>query len=219
MAAPPGATAGDPLNAQAYKTQRADSPEDLWQPLYDRVNVANATTIGSQVAYFSIPLGQAAPLIVGTAINLTKVKTYRDTNMNSANVVPTKLFKFVGISMAIVHATRQSLTNPADADLIMDGGYFQFRIVDKDLLFLPLLNFPLLNPVGALSTTANNTTTSANQYGGGAGIVMYKLPINITLNPYENFQATMNFDTAATLTLTLATDMYCVMQGFQRRPT
>ena len=36
--------AGDPMKAQAYRTQRAELPEDLWQPLYDRVNYPAAGT-------------------------------------------------------------------------------------------------------------------------------------------------------------------------------
>jgi len=204
----------DPLNAQAYRTQRVDQPEDLWQPLYDRANVA--TTVPGQVAFFSSPIGQSVTLITGTAA-AAKVKTYRDTNMQNSNVVPTKLYKFVGISLAIIHGTRQLITNSADQELIMDGGYLQFKIVDKDLLFLPLLNFPLLNPVGAISQTTNNATMISKQPGGGAGNLMYKLPINITLNPYENFSCTLNFDGTITLTTTL--DILMVLQGFQRRPT
>ena len=204
----------DPLNAQAYRTQRVDQPEDLWQPLYDRANVA--TTVPGQVSFFSTPIGQSATLIT-LVTAAAKVKTYRDTNMQNSNVVPTKLYKFVGISMAIIHGTRQLITNAADQELVMDGGYFQFKIVDKDLLFLPLLNFPLLNPIAAVSQTTNNATMMSKQPGGGAGNLMYKLPINITLNPYENFSCFMNF--VGTITLTTTLDILLTLQGFQRRPT
>jgi hypothetical protein len=30
------AVPADPLQAQGFRTQRAELPEDLWQPLYDR---------------------------------------------------------------------------------------------------------------------------------------------------------------------------------------
>jgi len=206
----------DPLNAQAYKTQRVELPEDLWQPLYDRVNIA--TTIPSSVSFYSTPKGQSATLISGT-VAAAKVKTYRDTNMDSSSVVPSKMFKFVGVSLAIVHATRQLITNGADRDLIMDGGALQIRIIDKDLLFLPLLNFPLLNPTAAASTTLNASTMFVNAYGGGAGVPMYKLPINITLNPYENFLCAVAFDTVASLVLTTTADLCLYLQGFQRRPS
>lgn len=205
----------DPLAAQQYKTQRSDMPEDLWQPLYDRVNIA--TTVPSSISFFAVPRGQSASLITSASTAASKTKTFRDTNMDSASVVPTKMFKFVGISIAFVHGTKSATTNAADREIILNGGYLQFRIVDKDLLFLPLLALPELNPQLAVATTANATTTVNVGSGGGAGIPMYKLPIPVTLNPYENFVLNFNFDATAALTGTL--DMYTVLHGFMRRPT
>ena len=46
---PPIARMNDPLNAQGFRTQRAEMPEDLWQPLYDRVNVA--TTVPATLGF------------------------------------------------------------------------------------------------------------------------------------------------------------------------
>lgn len=75
----------DPLKAQGFRTQRAELPEDLWQPLYDRVNYTAAGT--SQLSFFSTVLGQSATLIrAGSASAVSKTK--RDTNMENANVVP-----------------------------------------------------------------------------------------------------------------------------------
>ena len=204
----------DPLRAQGYRTQRAELPEDLWQPLYDRANIA--TSVPSQVSFFSTPRGQQATLIRGTSASSVS-KTFRDTNMENANVVPTKMFKFVGISWAIVHSSRNAATNAVDRELIRDGGYLHFRIVDKDLLYLPLIQLPELNPMTAVSTTATSTTINAYAGGGGANIPMYKLPIPITLNPFENFTLTLNFDGSITLSNTL--DIYIILQGYMRRPT
>ena len=53
--------AGDPMKAQAYRTQRAELPEDLWQPLYDRVNYPAAGT--SALGFFSSSRGQTATLL------------------------------------------------------------------------------------------------------------------------------------------------------------
>jgi len=205
----------DPLRAQGFRTQRSDSPEDLWQPLYDRANVS--TAVPSSVAFFATARGQSATLITGTAAAASKSKTYRDTNMENANVVPTKMFKFVGISIGLVPWAKTASTNAADRELVMEGGYLQFRIVDKDILFLPLIAVPVINPIAAMSTTANATSIMASNTGGGQGISMYKLPIPITLNPYENFTVQFVFDGTITLSNTL--DMYCMLQGFQRRPT
>jgi hypothetical protein len=35
---PQGGIGVDPMKSQQYRTQRSELPEDLWQPLYDRVN-------------------------------------------------------------------------------------------------------------------------------------------------------------------------------------
>lgn len=225
----------DPLQAQSYKTQRADMPEDLWQPLYDRTNLVSTTTgvVPSSISFFSVPKGQTATLIstqaaiittnVNTGATVSKTKTYRDTNMDSANVVPTKMFKFVGISIAFVHNIKGAITNAAEREMILSGGYFQFRIVDKDLLFLPLIALPELNPqlavagAGGATAGAAGNSFAAVGAGGGPGIPMYKLPVPITLNPYENFSVTMSFD--GSIALANALDMYVVLHGFMRRPT
>lgn len=212
----------DPLNAQQFRTQRTDNPEDLWQPLYDRANIASAAgALPSQVSYFSTQIGQTATLITGTNAPATTTKGYTHTNMQNSSVVPTKMFNFIGISMAIIHGTLNSVSNSADRDQVMNGGFLQFRIVDKDILFVPLNNIPLINPIGAVATTANNVTITSHNFGGGAGVFMYKLPIKVTLNPYENFSVTLNFVTSGTVAPALlnAMDIQIFLQGFQRRPT
>lgn len=124
------------------------------------------------------------------------------------------MFKFVGISMAYIHTAAGTVTNNNDRDLIRNNGYLTFRIVDKDILFLPLIAIPELNPV--LSTTATGNNAIAG--GGGNNVPMYKFPIPITLNPYENFQVNMTFD-GGTTTITTTLDVAVVLQGFMRRPT
>ena len=205
----------DPLKAQGFRTQRTEEPEDLWQPLYDRVNVT--TAVPGSVAFFANARGQTATLITGTAAAASKTKTYRDTNMENSNVVPTKMFKFIGLSVGIVHRTKTAITNAADRELVMEGGYVQFRIVDKDILFLPLIAIPLINPISAMATTVTATSAIATNPGGGEGIAMYRFQIPITLNPYENFTVQFVYDGSITLSNSL--DMYCILQGFQRRPT
>jgi len=214
---------GDPMKAQAFRTQRAELPEDLWQPLYDRANLgAAAAAVTSQVSFFSTARGQSATLITSATTAASKVKTYRDTNMENSNVVPTKLFKFVGVSIAIIHGVNDNDTagtaaNGYDRQSIMNGGYLQFRIVDKDILFLPLISLPELNPWNAVSTTQTAQSVMGSGSGGGIGQAMYAFPVPITLNPYENFSVTANFD--ATPVLTATADMYVILHGFMRRPT
>lgn len=209
------AVSADPLKAQPYRTQRSELPEDLWQPLYDRMDYPAAGT--NSLAFFSVPQGQSTTLIRAGATG-TFAKTYRDTNMQNANVIPTKLFKFVGISLGFCHEDEGEDANASDRDKIRSGGYLQFRIVDKDILFLPLVALPEVNPfVTASSITA---TILGAAGGGGANVPMYKLPINITLNPYENFNFNLFWDSgAAPVTVTKAVDIYVILQGFMRRPT
>lgn len=210
----------DPMRAQQYRTQRAELPEDLWQPLYDRANYPATGT--SLVSFFSVPRGQSATLLntfngTTTWTAASKGKTFRDTNMENANVVPTKMFKAVGVSWGILHSIVNSANNAVDREVLRGGGYLQFRIVDKDILFLPLILIPELNPFSAISTTATSTTINGTAGGGGQNVPMYKFPIPITLNPYENFTVTLNFDNSPPINATADIDI--TLHSYMRRPT
>lgn len=207
--------ASDPMKAQNYRTQRAELPEDLWQPLYDRVNYPAAGT--SSLSFFSQSRGQSATLLNTVAAGVwtaaSKVKTFRDTNIENSNVVPTKMFKIVGVSVGFLHANQNNTDVSRDREILRGGAYLQFRIVDKDIIFLPLITIPELNPV--ISTTANSVNATAG--GGGQNVPMYKFPIPITINPYENFTVTMTVDNSPAITQTL--DIYLMLHAYMRRPT
>lgn len=211
------ATPADPLNAQGFRTQRAELPEDLWQPLYDRANYPNAGT--TQLSFFSTPIGQSSTLITGVGTAAAKVKDYRDTNMQNANVVPTKMFKFVGISLAFINQVPGDPDNAADRDRVRNNAYLRFRIVDKDILYLPLVCLPEVNPLIVGSTTATSTTILGSAGGGGMNVPMYKLPIPVTLNPFENFSVDILLSAAVSLKSSYSMDIYMILQGFMRRPT
>lgn len=205
----------DPMRAQQYRTQRAEMPEDLWQPLYDRVNYPAAGT--SALGFFSSSRGQSATLLstvtAGVWTAATKVKTFRDTNIENSNVVPTKMFKVVGCSVGMLSAN-QNLTNVTrDREIIRGGSYLQFRIVDKDIIFLPLITIPEMNPV--VTATANSVNGTAG--GGGQNVPMYKFPIPITINPYENFTVQLNVDNSPPIDQTM--DIYLMLHAYMRRPT
>ena len=205
------------MKSQEYRTQRSELPEDLWQPLYDRANYAVGGA--NQVAFFGVPKGQNATLLsTFTAATATwaaaaKSKTYRDTNIENSNVVPTKLFKTVGISWGIYHSVINAALCAVDREALRGGGYLQFRIVDKDIIFLPLGLIPELNPI----VTSTQTAVNAYAGGGGQNVPMYKFPIPITLNPYENFTTLMVFDNSPPVNATL--DIQVVLHAFMRRPT
>ena len=207
--------AGDPMKAQAYRTQRAELPEDLWQPLYDRVNYPAAGT--SALGFFSSSRGQSATLLstvtAGVWTAATKVKSFRDTNIENSNVVPTKMFKIVGVSVAFLHANQNDGNVTRDREIIRGVSFLQFRIVDKDIIFLPLVTIPEMNPV--VSTTGNNVNGTAG--GGGQNVPMYKFPIPITINPYENFTIQMTSDNSPPISQTM--DIYMMLHAYMRRPT
>lgn len=219
-----GAIPADPLKAQGFRTQRAENPEDLWQPLYDRVNYPAAGV--TQLAFFSTPQGQAATLITGVAAAAAKIKDFRDTNMQNANVVPTKMFKFMGISLGFANQVPGTVTtnvlaasDASDRDRLRQNAWLDFKIVDKTILDLPLICIPEVNPFVVASTTVTAATILGTAGGGGMNVPMYKLPIPITLNPYENFSVTINLSAAVALSGANSMDVYIVLQGFMRRPT
>jgi hypothetical protein len=205
----------DPMRAQQYRTQRAEMPEDLWQPLYDRVNYPAAGT--SALGFFSSSRGQTATLLstvtAGVWTAAAKVKTFRDTNIENSNVVPTKMFKVVGCSVGMLSANQNSTNVTRDREIIRGGSYLQFRIVDKDIIFLPLVTIPEMNPV--VSSTANSVNGTAG--GGGQNVPMYKFPIPITINPYENFTVQLNVDNSPPIDQTM--DIYLMLHAYMRRPT
>lgn len=213
----------DPMRAQNYRTQRAELPEDLWQPLYDRTNYPDTGQIDT--SFFATPRGQSATLFTshsaaGAWTVASRVKSFRDTNIENANVVPTKMFKIVGVSIGFVNESDAIATahlNAMDREALRTGSYLQLRIVDKDIIFLPLVLIPELNPYVAVSSTNNATSVNATAGGGGSNVPMYKFPIPITINPYENFTVLMT--TASGLVINLDMDVYLVLHAYMRRPT
>lgn len=212
----------DPMRAQQFRTQRAELPEDLWQPLYDRAQYIN--TGATQVSWFAVSRGQSSVLFTshtaaGVWSSASRSKTFRDTNIENSNVVPTKMFKIVGVSLGYVHLDNAITTvlNASDREAVRTGGYLTFRIVDKDIIFLPLVTIPEVNPITAVATTVNAATITASAGGGGMNVPMYKFPIPITINPYENFTVSANFDTG--LVINAQMDMYLILHAYMRRPT
>jgi hypothetical protein len=200
------------MKAQQYRTQRPESPEDLAQPLYDSANYAAAGA--ASVTFFSVPRGANATLI-RNGVAAAVAKTFRDTNSENANVVPTKLWKIEGVSVGWRHGTPGDPANPTDRDELREGGYLHFRIVDKDIVYLPLVLIPDANPWVVASTTVTATTLLGGNGGGGAPA--YRLRVPITINPYENFTVEMVFDGSPVIAHTL--DIILALHGYMRRPT
>lgn len=98
------------------------------------------------------------------------------------------------------------------------GGWFELKIIDKPILQIPMHYIPESNPMVAASTTENiSTVWASGQNGGGGPIAMYKFGIPITLNPFESFACTLNFDGVVALNQTF--DIQLALHAFMRRPT
>lgn len=142
--------------------------------------------------------------------------------MDNGGVVPTKRYTFIGLAMNYIpaqQAVASALTANIGDDLmrLKNGGYIEFRIVDKPLLYLPLNLVPESQPINSISSTSNNVTIIGQ--GGGASIPfpMYKFSIPITLNPYENFRFITYFDNSPALTQSY--DIQTVFHAYMRRPS
>lgn len=209
----------DPMRANAYSVSNPNRPEDLYQPLYDRVNYAAAGA--TQISFFATQLGQNATLIragVAAAVNKTK----RDTNLDTSGVVPSKLFQFVGISIAFIPL--QQVPNAAFTDQIGDdilrlkyGSWLDFKVIDKPIWQAPTYLIAESNPMNGCSTTENISTVWSSGVLSAAPTPMYKFVIPITLKPFEQFTVQMNFD--GTVTLSQTFDIQIILHAFMRRPT
>ncbi len=215
----PTPASSDPMNAQTYTVTNPQRPEDLAQPLYDRVQYPVAGT--NQLSFFSTQLGQTANLIQAQ-VTLSKVKTLRDTNLGTSGVVPTKLFQFIGISVVYIpkqQALTQALTGNIGDDImrLKNGGWMNFTIIDKPILQMPLVLLPEANPIIAVSQTVNSSVFLGTGQTGASPFPMYKFGIPITLNPFESFTIQMNWDGSPAINQEI--DILLVLHAFMRRPT
>lgn len=211
---------GDPMNAAKFSVVNAAKPEDLCQPLYDRVNIA--TAVPTQVSFFSVQLGGTSTLIRGTAAPAAVTKTRRDTNLDTSGVVPTKLYQFFGISVnyipnSLAVSAAPTVSVGQDIQLLKNNGWIDFKIIDKPILQCPLHMIPETNPITAVASTANNSTVVGGGVISAVPFPMYKLGIPVTLNPFESFSFLINFD--GTITLQQSYDIQIVLHSFMRRPT
>lgn len=210
----------DPANFAKFRTQMREQPEDIWQPVYDRVNYPAAGS--GELAFFSVPLGGSATLIrAGAAATVNK--TRRDTNLEQQGVIPTKAFQVHGFSLTLI-PLQQAIAGAAtpsihdDMTRILAGGFLEFRIVDKPYIYLPLHKIPATGTLrGSIATTATGTTMAgAGGSGTGAPRDIYWIGVPLTLDPYQNFSARVQFD--GTVALVQTFDLQLFLEGYMRRP-
>lgn len=192
-----------------YATQ-AKMKERFTQPLYDRVNLT--TTALAERTFFSVPKGQATTLLTGITSG-TKIKTARDTNIETAGINPTKAYKVVGMNIAFVHDT-SLITAPADREMVKNGTYLEFKIGDKYLLTLPTFCFPEVNPIVAFGREVTAGTVSCSVTGNANRVFPFQIPI--TLEPNVSFGITLKVDGTVPIATTM--DMYVILWAYMERP-
>ncbi len=200
----------DPLRANQFITQSANRPQDLGQPLYDRVEYPAAGC--TEMSFFSTVKGQSATLISAGATG-TVTKSHRDTNMDTANVAPNKQFEFVAIGMYKIHEDEGEAANPADRDKIRAAGYLHVKVVDQDVLYLPILAIPEGNPI--ITNTMNSSMGATSL--SGCSIPMFPFRVPLTLEAFQ--QLTVKLVFPATVTTTKAVDILLMLHGYMRRPS
>lgn len=213
------AQGGDPINSQLYSTQRMGLPEDLFQPIYDRVNYAAGGA--AALSFFSQPQGALVTLNAGGAA-VARNKTYRDTNMQTAGVMASKRFTIIGMAINFIpvqQAVAGAMTARIGDDLLIlkNGGWVEFRVGDKPLLYMPMNLIPESNPISSLATTANNVTIIGAGATAAIPYPMMKFAIPVTINPQETFTFVTNFDGAPAISQ--STDIQVVLYSFMRRPS
>lgn len=194
-------------------------PEDLWQPIYDRMNYAAAGT--TQIRFFSIPLGSSTTLITAGAA-AAKNKTYRDTNWQTSGADLNRAYEAHGVGVIYV-PLQQAVDGAASNDIIDDiakliyGGWLNIETNNNRKFQIPLCMIPSPAVLRAsIATTATNTTMVA---GGGVSSSSdyFKLNVPLLLEPGQTIDITMNWDGTVSLTQTM--DIYLVLAAYMRKPS
>ena len=195
---------------------RPNDREIFHQPLYDRKNLA--VSLSGDVSFFTIPVGAPDTLIrYETAASVNKTK--RDTNLPSNGQDPSKDYAVFGVSMALIPAARTVAAVATtrgirrDKDNIREGGWLNFKIIDKNLLDLPLILVPEINAEASVSTTGNDSTI----FGGALwSSPMWSFGEPILIPKATSFSIVCQWN--GTITLAQTFDMYVILFAKVRRP-
>lgn len=171
------------------------------QPLYDRNTVTTSNT--TSLTFFQTPVGQSS-------------KTRRDTNMALAGQVSAHQEALViGIQLKPVLVAAHTFTELANQ--VINGGYLVFTVMQKTFLELPLLALPGGSAiVSHPTTTQNNTLVDRMSLGWPIDPNMFKLDYPVKLEKGQNFDVTLYWPTAPSLTT--AMDLYVLLCGYMKRP-
>lgn len=205
------------LQAANQYAVNLDSYEVITMSLYD----SQAYVVAGQnvLTYFQQAAGSGTSAISGNA------KTFEDTNMTAAGMLPAMQAYVVtsieldvqtgiGASGALFPAaTLPSVLGAAaaatavnDAWKIRATGYLKFTIGSKDYIYEgPLMKFPASNDFEIDGAQSDSSTAGAGQnvrtlYGKSVGPAYIISPNNLLLIPNQNFSGTLNWATLVTVT-------------------
>ncbi len=198
---------------QQFSVLSSTISEYFSQGLYDTVNYP--ATGAAVLTFFAIPLGAAATLTtaLGAAPAANTVKTYRDTNMETANFIPDKRYTFSGMSVAFKRVTANAvflITDETDRQFILNNGWWHIRVGDKDVLYVPAIFVPLFNPYTASTVTAMNIASN------GQITPIYGFGNPLTVNPGQVLRVTLEFPGLVPITTTL--DIQLLLHASMQRP-
>jgi len=186
------------------------------QPLYDTVSYLAAGQ--ATLNFFAIPLGQGALLrtALGGAPAAGTIKTYRDTNMRIAGIIPgEEKWQFNGFNLvfrrSVLAATPEVITDLADEKLILNNGWFLIRIGQKDTLTVPADLVPVFNPM------VNTTWAGMGLRTNGMAVPMYSFGTPIYVAGGQTIQVTMNFPGNVVITTPL--DILLTLYSKMSRPS
>ncbi len=200
-----------PMPNRRFSALNPNITEYFAQPLYDTVNWLAA---GQNIAnFFAVPRGQGAFLIpavgIGAAISGV-IKTYRDTNMDVAGFTPDKRWEIVGMNWYIRKAA-DLITDEQDRKWLSQNTWFNFRIGDKNILYLPAMLVPMVNFTASITWGAQ----AAHAMGGNAPLYMFTTPL--VINPGERIGVSL--EAGAAVAITIASDITLVLHGTMQRAT
>jgi len=188
----------DPLEERAWR--RNPNPEVIHQPVYTRITIP-AHTPGFANYAFGYARGQHIP-------ELGRVSTLHDTNLDQANVMPSRKFEFQTLVIVITAAT---LSDYLD---VYNNLFGEFRVVDKNMLYFVMQHLcPMyvanLRPASTLPRNVKDLHLNPRYRR-----FSHKLQTPILINPYEFFQLRVDCD----VDLAYAVGLYIALDGLMWRP-
>lgn len=181
--------------------------DEIYSPLYDSATYTSATT--TSISFFSTPIGQGTT----TAPGGSGPKTYADTNMTNAGLLPLgNRFYCTGIEFVLypgINPGRGAVADSTAGNFVNDvyalgkSGVVIMRIQNRDYVVDgPLDKFAPATRLGGFAAASTNLTTGAATYSeigyaAWAGQLYHIVPVYLEANQY--FTLTVNWPAAITM--------------------